>query len=614
MSDELHQYYEQELTYFKQMSGEFARKFPKVAARLELDEVQGTTDPHVKRLIDAFALLTARIRRKIDDEFPEVVESLLNLLYPHYLRPVPPMAIAQFRFEPQQTRPTEPSTIGRQATINSRPVDGMECTFQTSYPVTVWPLKITKAAVQPVGIVQAVSVPAGASHVLRIQVETLGNLPIDQLKIPFLRFFINGDSTAHHVLYELLFVHAVNIQVRPRDPSADRESITLAADSIHPVGFDPHEGLLPYSDRSFLGYRLLQEYFHFPQKFFFFDLAGLNSERFQGYGTAFEIFVFFGDSELRGQLPAVAQAVNADTFQLGCTPIVNLFERPADPIRVTHAVTEYRVLPDRLRQSSLEVYSVDRVTSTAPYGEAPKVYEPFYSFRHDHAEGSPKSYWTAQRRPSTQTGDDGTDVYLSLVDLNFNPANPPVELLSVRVTCTNRDFVSSLAWRREWGELQGEGLPLVQARCLIPPTRTARPPMGGALQWRLISHLSLNHLSIAQSGGLDAIREILRLYVFKPDEDLRKRINGISGLKSESSVSRVQFPTGIAFCRGLDVELEFDESQYVGSGVYLLAAVLERFFALYSAINSFSRLTVRTRQRTGILKRWPVRIGEQRVL
>jgi type VI secretion system protein ImpG len=613
MTDELWRYYEQELEFFQQMAGEFSLKYPKIAARLQLNDTKDSRDPHVERLIEAFALLTARIRRKVDDEFPEVVESLLNMLYPHYLRPVPPMAVAQFRFEPQQARPTEPSVIPAGATLNSRPSGGLECTFRTTYPVTVWPLKVAGASLVSVAAARATVAPPGASSVLRIQLETLGNLQADALGIPSLRFFLNGEGTAHHLLYELLFSHVVSVQLRPLPVNPQAEPVVLGAESILPVGFETHEGILSYSDRSFLGYRLLQEYFHFPQKFFFFDLARMDSQ-LKGLGASFEILIFFRDSELREQLPSISQAVNTETFQLGCTPIVNLFEHSAETIRMSHAVTEYRVIPDRHRQASMEVYSVDRVTSTAVYSEEPQVYEPFYSFRHASGDRQPKCFWYAHRRPSFRKDDDGTEVYLSLVDLDFKPTNPPAELVTARATCTNRDFVSKLAWRKEWGELEGEGLPLVQARCIVPPSKTARPPLRGGLQWRLISHLSLNYLSIVQGGGREALQEILQLYEFREDEDIRRRIAGITGLKSESSVSRVIFDSGIAFCRGLDVELEFDEEQYHGSGVFLLASVLERFFALYSAVNSYSRLTARTRQRRAVLKRWPVRVGEQRVL
>jgi len=614
MSDELYQYYEQELTFFRQMAGEFAQKYPKVAGRLQLDEARESTDPHVERLIDAFALLAARVRRKIDDEFPEVVESLLHMLYPHYLRPLPPMAIAQFRFDPQQTTLTEPAAIPAGTPLTSRGAGGLDCSFRTAYPVTVWPMNVTGASLVSVAAAQAAGAPQEASFVLRVQLEMFGNLAPAALKIPYLRFFLNGEGTPLHLLYELLFAHAIRVQLRPRGPSRNADPIVLRNDCIRPVGFETTEGLLPYPDQSFLGYRLLQEYFHFPQKFLFFDLAGLDAAPLDTLGKSFELLIFFRDSELREQIPSIAQAVNADTLQLGCTPIVNLFERSAETIRVSHAATEYRVIPDRHRQSSMEVYSVDRVASTTSYEEEPQIYEPFYSFRHAYQDQQARCFWHAHRRPSLRKDDEGTEVYLSLVDLDFKPVNPPAELLTPRVTCTNRDFVSRLMWRKEWGELEGEGLPLVQARCIVPPTRTVRPPLRGSLQWRLISHLSLNHLSIVQAGGREALLEILRLYTFTEDEDVRRRIAGITSLKSESSVSRVLFDSGVAFCRGLEVDLEFDEEQFVGSGVFLFASVLESFLGLYSSVNSFSRLTARTRQRRGALKRWPARVGEQKIL
>jgi len=614
MSDELYQYYEQELTFFRQMAGEFAQKYPKVAGRLQLDETRESSDPHVERLIDAFALLSARVRRKIDDEFPEVVESLLHLLYPHYLRPLPPMAVAQFRFDPQQTALTEPAAVPAGTALTSQAAGGQDCSFRTAYPVTLWPIKVTGASLVSVAAAQATGVPQEASFVLRVQLEMLGNLPSAALKAPYLRFFLNGDGTPIHLLYELLFAHAVRVQLRPRGPGRNIDPIVLGADSIRPVGFERNEGLLNYSEQSFLGYRLLQEYFYFPQKFMFFDLAGLDSVPLDTLGKSFDLLIFFRDSELRDQIPSIAQTVNADTIQLGCTPIVNLFERSAETIRISHAVTEYRVVPDRHRQSSMEVYSVDRVASTTSYEEEPQIYEPFYSFRHAYQDQQARCFWHAHRRPSLRKDDEGTEVYLSLVGLDFKPADPPAELLTPRVTCTNRDYDSRLMWRKEWRELEGEGLPLVQARCIVPPTKTVRPPLRGSLQWRLISHLSLNHLSIVQAGGREALQEILRLYTFTEDEDVRRRIAGIASLKSQSAVSRVLFDSGVAFCRGLEVDLEFDEDQFAGSGVYLFASVLESFLGLYSSINSFSRLTARTRQRKGILKRWPARVGEQKVL
>src|SRR5439155_463178 len=257
---------------------------------------------------------------------------------------------------------------------------------------------------------------------------------------------LNGESAAIHALYEFLFLNALRVSLRSKDGKANA---ILSATSLRPVGFTSAEGILPYSDRSFPGYRLLQEYFSFPEKFFFFDLTGLDHIAKSGFGGAFEILISLSEPEQKLRLVALEQSVNSDTFQLGCTPIVNLFERIAEPIRLSQTKTEYRIVPDQHRQTSTEVYSVDHVASTAAYMEEPRTYEAFYALRHGHTDEARKRFWYAHRRPSFRNNDQGTEVYISLVDLDFNPALPPVEMLSLRVTCTNRDEASRLKFTGE---------------------------------------------------------------------------------------------------------------------------------------------------------------------
>ena len=613
MNDELFGKYESELTFIRQLSAEFAKKYPKLAGRIHLrDDGKETQDPHVERLIQSFALLTARIRHKIEDDFPEIVESLINLIYPHYLRPIPPVAIAQFQFNPSQTVPTAADPIPAGTVLHSRSAEGISAAFRTSYPVSVWPLKIESTTLSSVSSSNLQDIPAAASSILRIRFQILGANKQAPLAIPFLRFFLNGEDSTIHTLYELIMTHTIRVEVRSANSSSHVESFPLSDECIMPVGFEPDEGVLPYSDRSFSGYRLLQEYFHFPEKFLFFDIRHLESIPLAQLGSSFEILIFLRDSELRNRVLAIAPSVRGEVLQLGCTPIVNLFQRAAEPIRLSHAATEYQVVPDRHRESATEVYSVDRVLSTAAFGQQAKEFEPFYSHRHVFGQEQPndKCFWSARRQPSMR--DSGTDVFLSLVDLSFNPKLPPDEVLSVHVTCTNRDFVEQLRWQREWGELEGD-LPLFQARCTVPPKRTLRPPLGGSLQWRLISHLTLNHLSIVQGKGKEALQEILNLYSFADDESVRRRIMSISNVASEAGVGRVSFESGVAFCRGLDIKVVFDEEQFKGSGVYLMASVLERFFALYGTLNSFTRLTALSQQRQKPIQKWEARVGERRL-
>jgi type VI secretion system protein ImpG len=608
MRDELLPYYERELTFIRQMAAEFAEKYPKVADRLLLGP-DTCEDPHVERLIEAFALLCGRVHHKLDDEFPEITEALLDVLYPHYLRPVPPLGIAQFQLDPSQSAAAY-TEVPSGTAVHSRPDNGQFCSFRTCYPVAVWPLKVTGASVSTANRFVSPGLAADVAAVIRIQIECIGGMRLGQLPIDSLRFYLNGDSAAVHTLYEFLFLDTLRVSLRALPANQGTAEAVLPPGSLRQVGFASTEGILPYSDRSFPGYRLLQEYFCFPEKFFFFDLSGLDRLAKSDFGAAFEILISLKETDQPHRLIALEQSVNARTFQLGCTPMVNLFERIAEPVRISQTKTEYPIVPDLHRQLSTEIYSVDRVTSKASYMEEPQSYEPFYALRHGRDEGQ-RHFWHTHRRPSFRKNDNGTEVYISLVDLDFNPALPPAEMLTLRVTCTNRDQASRLKWTGEFGELEVEGAALVRARCLRKLNQTVRPPQRRGLEWRLISHLSLNHLSIVEKGR-EALQEILRLYDFSNDPVIRKQIAGIVDVTSRSSISRVTSDTGVAFCRGTDITVEFDEDQYTGTGVFLLSSVLQKFLGLYSALNSYSRLTAKTKR--GVLKQWAPLAGEQILL
>jgi type VI secretion system protein ImpG len=609
MREELLPYYERELTFIRQMAAEFADKYPKVAGRLML-EPDTCEDPHVERLIEAFALLCGRVHHKLDDEFPEITEALLDALYPHYLRPVPSQAIAQFQLDPSQSAAAS-TQVPAGTAVHTKAENGQYCSFRTCYPVTLWPLRVTGGSVSSINRFVSPGFPADVAAIVRIEMECLSGIPLGRLPIDSIRFYLNGESASVHALYEILFLDALHITLRALPARDGAPQAVLPAGSLRQVGFARDEGVLPYSDRSFLGYRILQEYFAFPEKFLFFDLTGLDRLALGEFGAAFEILISLKQPEQPHRLTALEQSVNARAFQLGCSPIVNLFERIAEPIRITQTKTEYRIVPDLHRPSGTEVYSVDRVTSTATYLEEPQTYEPFYALRHSRHESRRRHFWYAHRRPSTRKHDAGTEVYLSLVDLDFQPALPPTEMISVRVTCSNRDQASRLRFSGEFGELETEGAALVRARCLRPPTRALRPPLRRGLQWRLISQLSLNYLSIVEHGR-EALQEILRLYDFSDDPSIRKQIAGIIDVSSRSAISRVTCEAGVTFARGTDVTIQFDDEQYVGTSIFLLASVLRTFLGLYCAVNSFSRLTAKTHK--GVLKRWVPLSGEQSLL
>ena len=606
MADDLLTYYEKELSFLRQMGGEFAAKYPKIAGRLLL-EADASEDPHVERLIQAFAFLAGRVHHKIDDEFPEITESLLNVLYPHYLAPIPSMSIVQFVLDPDQGKLSNGYTIPKGASVHSQPVDGSPCRFRTCYPVTLWPLQIESASLDTVDSRLGV-LPRTALGSIRLELRCLPGIKFTDLELDRLRFFLYGESVLTHALYEILFTNVVELRIRQagtKEPAAD---IRLPADCIRPVGFEVDEGLLPYGPRSFLGYRLLQEYFSFPEKFLFFELAGLERVVKAKLGDPVQIVV------LLNRMPRLEQPVTRETFRLGCTPIVNLFSQTAEPTRLSHAQTEYQVYPDIRRQNATEVYSIDSVTSVSPGTGDVTEFEPFYSFRHAAEREGSRAFWYATRKPSPKKADNGTEIYLSFVDLNFQPTLPATETLIVHTTCTNRDLPAKLPFGGDRGDFEYEGAaPLSRIRCLRKPTETLRSPLRRGTQWRIISHLALNYLSLC-AGGCDALREILKIYNFSESASIRQQIDGIVALDSKQVVGRPRSMPWNGFCRGVEVTLTFDEERYVGAGVFLLAAVLEKFFGLYTSLNSFTQLVATTRQREEPLKKWPPRAGEQILL
>jgi type VI secretion system protein ImpG len=625
MRDELLAYYERELVFLRQLGAEFARKYPKVAGRLLL-EADKCEDPHVERMIESFAFLAGRIHLKIDDEFPEITESFLNVLYPHYLAPIPSMSIVQFALDPEQGKLTTGYTIERGTALYSRPIQGTPCRFRTAYPVTLWPIEVASASMESTGPVDTRGMWAEAA--LRIRLRCTNETRLSELKtgpdersglIESLRFYISGEPQLVYPLYEMIFNNAVRVELRPsgakpgkagaaRPPSA----ISLEPSSLRGVGFEDDEGLLPYTARSFLGYRLLTEYFTFPDKFLFFDVTGLDLAARAGFGAELDVLI-----HLRDVAPP-RSTIDAETFRLGCAPIVNLYEKVAEPIRLTQEQNEYRVIADVHRQTATEIHSIESVTTTDTYLQQSREFQPFYSYRHGRNRGESQTFWYATRRPSQREADFGTEVHLSLVDLAFNPHVPPAETITVRATCTNRDLPGRLPFGGRDGDFEVEGAgPLSGVRCLKKPTATLRPPLARGAQWRLISHLSLNPLSLVareSDGTPDALREILMLYDFMDSPSTRKHIAGIRGVASRQIVRQTGSRIGTGFVRGIETTLEFDEDQYVGSGVFLLASVLERFLALYVSVNSFNQLVIKTKQREGHVKRWPPRSGEQILL
>jgi type VI secretion system protein ImpG len=614
MSEELYPYYQAELYFIRKLAHEFAQKYPVAAARLQLERDR-SADPHVERLIEAFALLTGRIRHKIHDEFPELTDAVLSVLYPHSLAPIPSLATVQFELDPMRPVPPDGVLIPPGSRLTTDRVgDFMPCQYRTCYPLVLWPINVSAAKLHPPPFPPGLRPPPKAMAALRIRLQIAGDSLLDKLNFPTLRFHLLGDNTLTAPLYDLLFNHALEVAL----VSPERPGVVVnrpAAEAIHPVGFELSDSLLPYPPNVFAGYRLLTEYFAYAPKFQYLEVSGWSQLRAAvGAVRQLDLVIFLDRSH-----PRLETLLEPGMFRLGCTPVINLFELTAEPIPLTHTRPEYKIIPEVGYPSGYEVYSVLSVTAARADGRDVE-YQPFYHFRHGQCRADRHAFWYATRRPGLLPDDRGTEVFLHLVDSGFDPVSATGETLVIRTLCTNRDLPTRLPRVGEEVRMQLDfAAPGVKARTVRNPTGSLRPQSPRHRYWHLISHLNLNHLSLTSDTiGVEALKSLLRLYdLTDPVADpgpaalARQAIDGILSIASRRTTRWIGHGELAGFARGLEITLELDEESFVGASGVLFATMLERFFALYASVNSFTQLVVRYRQRDGILKRWSPRAGEQ---
>ncbi len=561
MADDLLPYYQRELTYIRRLAEGFAQQHSQEANRLGI-RPGSIDDPHVERLIEAFAYLTARVRRKLDDEFPELTDGLLNVLFPHYLAPLPSASIVQFVLDESQGELSTGYRVKRGESLEISTTSGVNCTYRTCYETVLWPIGVQVGELKrrPFAAPETGdSLDAVALIHLRLACRSPAMKfgMFDPADFRSLRFFLQADD--HHAmpLYELLMNHVVQVVVAS-SPS-DAAAVTLPPEALQPVGFEAHQSLYPTPPRSFPGYGLLTEYFAFPWKFLFFDLQGLHTYPRASDTNRIDVFIY-----LDREMSELEKYVKPETFRLGCTPIVNLYGRRAEPIRLRTNVSEHPVIPDVRAPLSHEVYSIDQVRTTTGR-ENPIVYAPLYGRgSSDQSVGNNETFWASHRRQARDVAGHaikGTDVFLSLVNRQLEQvtAQNADETLIVELSCFNRDLPNDLKGPR--AHLSSGG-PFRSIDIWKGPTRTIRPEPRRRGLWSLISHLTLNQLSLgdvidetgqADGGGAAALRGILELYDFQGSKSDRQKIRGISSVHSRPVVDRLPgSPTGFARYRGHD--------------------------------------------------------------
>lgn len=614
--------FERELAFLRRHAGEFAKAYPKVAGRLLLTGDVGE-DPHVERLIQSFALLAARVHKRLDDDFPLVTESLLDVLYPHYLRPFPSCSVAQFDAGSAAGQMSSVTTLERGTQLTTRTVRGVTCRFRTAYPVKLMPVSLRAASYRhAVAAPEGTRLPQNATAVISLQLDLLASQVTWPALGKTLRVYLDGEPSQVSSLREVLCqkVAGVMLQSTPHGPwsGPHRQRPEL-------VGFADDEALIPYDERSHPAYRLLTEYFAFPEKFNFIDLPlppvpGIANEGMPGESNAprsITLHILLAGMRADSDAARLLETISHRNFVLGCTPVVNLFSQNADPIRITHAATRYPVVVDARRAFGYEVYSIDKVfrVKQTPQGESIDEFRPFFSLHHDDLladtpDGStPGRYWHVSRDDTLAASSPGYELEMSIVDMDFQPALPQTDTLSLTVTATNRDLPGQLGFGAPGGDLFMEGGSAArEIRLLRKPTAPHAFARGKGSLWRLVSHLSLNHLSLS-GRGVEALKEMLRLYDLPQDAANRRQVDGLVEVEFKPATAWLTGEPFASFVRGTEVRIVVDEESFVGIGLSLFAAVLDRFFGLYVHINSFTQLTVISARTRQVLLQCPPRNG-----
>jgi type VI secretion system protein ImpG len=625
MDTRLLKHYEGELAYMRDMGAEFAQAYPKIASRLGMDGVE-VVDPYVERLLEGVAFLSARVQLELELQYPALTSHLLEIIYPHYLAPTPSMMVAAFEPDMQNATLVDGYVMPRHTQMHSKlgADDQTACVFRTSNDVTIWPITISEAeyidgrgALIAAGISRDTEARAG----IRLRLKRHGDLSISELSLDKLVLFLNGQEGKSWGLHELLSTQVTGLVARSTNRRDDWVA-QLPNGAVSTTGYTQEEALLPTPQQSFDGYRLLQEYFAMPERYLFVELQGLSMGFARCQGSDIDIYILLkeGDAD-------VSSGVTAEAFTLNAVPAINLFHKRCDRLHVSSREVEQHLVVDRTAPLDYEIYALEKVTGIGGEGEKDVPFRAFYSAKDLTAAGdNHSSYFTQRRRmrersererlKGVRTSYLGGEFYVSLVDASQAPYSSKLDQLATEAMVTNRDLPLLLSTgSKDVFYLPGGG-PVKHIHTPVSPTRPRPSLAQGDAAWRLISHLSLNYLSIASENGKDTaavLRELIGIYAPAGDKVLAKQLEGLIGVATRPIVRRMADEVLSTAVRGLEVSLHFDESFFEGTSVHLLGAVLERFLGKYVSINSFTETVLVTQQR-GEIMRWRPKTGLGRII
>lgn len=588
-------YYQKELAFLKQHGIAFASRFPKIARRLGMIEGE-SEDPHVERIIESFALLTSRIHQRLDDDMPELTEALLTTIAPQFLRVMPSTCIVSIEPHRLTSGITDKNTIAAGASLFTRHIKDVACQFQTVYPVVLLPLSVDQTRLH--------FDEEDLSWHLHLSFQVWSGATVAGES---LRLFLHGPGNAVNILYTLLCSEINQLSVHQGDAS-----YPLKSTAVTPAGFSHEEGLLGQDPRVAPIHALLQDYFFFPQKFYFLDIR-LPETFHAAANSVFSFEVVFNRTHLNHHLEKLAKIIDTSFFRLNCTPAINLFAQRAEPITLTENTAEYPVIPDIRRQQQIDVWAINHVFIQGGEDKDRTMVpvQPLFGIDHSRIEGDAGIYWQSFQRETLNAAGSERKVFIAFANRNSQTAAPQAEMVTLSLTCTNQTIPCEMKNGHPDGDFDSD-LPLADLKisALNRPTRPVQPPDKSAIRWRLISQLSLNHMLLSGPQGVQVLRETLMLYNFHDLPAITRIINMILHLDVQPITTRLVASDPQTMARGIALTLTFAHDALNEPEYFLLCCFLDHFLGLYAPVNSFTRVTTLIENEEHTRRIWPVRAGK----
>ncbi|BEM90444.1 hypothetical protein SME46J_49140 (plasmid) [Serratia marcescens] len=588
-------YYNRELVYLRQYGMAFAKQFPKIAKRLGMAE--GTSeDPHVERLVESFAFLTARIHQDIDEDMPQLGNAMLETLAPQFIRQVPSVSLVQFQQDPLSSGITGRTTVARHTPLASQPVNDVTCRFRTVYPLEMLPLSLSAGELMPD--------PYDRDFILTLNFTLWAGA---NFQAETIRLYLQAAPVLAHGLYELLLSQVKHLECRLGDKICDMTSCVVQA-----VGFDA-EDCLCHSDMTINPiHHLFRDYFSFQERYLFLDIPFPREAIAASSARELRYRFRFNDCSALRRIERMSDKVSADTFRLNCVPIVNLFSHQSEPLIPLESEHEYLVQPDARKPYSMEVYSIDSVTLISRHQEQlrSRLVPPLLGTDHGWHEDLPRLFWQATQRPSMLPNDAGTNIFIGFADANGDQLTPETDVVMLGLTCTNRDVPQQLSNGHPDGDFESEStFPGVQILGLIRPRLPIRPQLNCAMNWRLISQLSLNQQLFSGEDGVQRLKETLELYNLREDPSISRLIAQLKQVEIKPLSARLVPADPGSLAQGLQVTLTFHAQAAEFADFYLFCSLLERFIGMYVPINSFTQTVTQLESVNNSVNRWPRRSG-----